>query len=175
MFCISPLLSLVSTTTLVQTYHRLKVYIPNQYPLLSSCLYRPFLHSDLSEVFKWKSVSDSFLLQIVHWLPISSLTKFHCCCCSYVASVVSDSVQPHRRQPTRLLCPQDSPGKNAGVGCHFLPQQNFIAVCLNFQSSLWLQYLCQILQHHHTLLSLFLTVLHSHCSSGGFWNMVKSV
>ena len=27
----------------------------------------------------------------------------------------------HRRQPTRLLCPWDSPGKNTGVGCHFLP------------------------------------------------------
>ena len=38
----------------------------------------------------------------------------------YVASVVSDSVQPHRRQPTRLRCPWDSPGKNTGVGCHFL-------------------------------------------------------
>ena len=29
---------------------------------------------------------------------------------------MSDSVRPHRRQPTRLLCPQDSPGKNTGVG-----------------------------------------------------------
>ena len=36
--------------------------------------------------------------------------------------VMSDSVQPHRRQPTRLLCPWDSPGKNTGVGCHFLLQ-----------------------------------------------------
>ena len=35
---------------------------------------------------------------------------------------MSDSVQPHRRQPTRLLCPWDSPGKNTGVGCHFLLQ-----------------------------------------------------
>ena len=33
---------------------------------------------------------------------------------------MSDSVQPHRQQPTRLLCPWDSPGKNTGVGCHFL-------------------------------------------------------
>ena len=32
---------------------------------------------------------------------------------------MSDSVQPHRWQPTRLLCPWDSPGKNAGVGCNF--------------------------------------------------------
>ena len=35
---------------------------------------------------------------------------------------MSDSVQPHRRQPNRLLCPWDSPGKNTGVGCHFLLQ-----------------------------------------------------
>ena len=31
-------------------------------------------------------------------------------------------VRPHRRQPTRLPCPWDSPGKNTGVGCHFLLQ-----------------------------------------------------
>ena len=35
---------------------------------------------------------------------------------------MSDSVQPHRRQPTRLCHPWDSPGKNTGVGCHFLLQ-----------------------------------------------------
>ena len=35
---------------------------------------------------------------------------------------MSDSVQPHRRQPTRLPHPRDSPGKNAGVGYHFLLQ-----------------------------------------------------
>ena len=37
-------------------------------------------------------------------------------------SVVSDSMQPHRRQPIRLPNPWDSPGKNNGVGCHFLLQ-----------------------------------------------------
>ena len=35
---------------------------------------------------------------------------------------MSDSVRPQRRQPTRLPCPWDSPGKNTGVGCHFLLQ-----------------------------------------------------
>ena len=35
---------------------------------------------------------------------------------------MSDSVRPHRREPTRLPCPWDSPGKNTGVGCHFLLQ-----------------------------------------------------
>ena len=39
-----------------------------------------------------------------------------------VASVVSNSVRPHRRPPTRLPRPQDSPGTNTGVGCHFLLQ-----------------------------------------------------
>ena len=33
---------------------------------------------------------------------------------------MSDSVRPQRWQPTRLPCPCDSPGKNTGVGCHFL-------------------------------------------------------
>ena len=36
---------------------------------------------------------------------------------------MSDSVRPHRRQPTRLPHPWDSPGKNTGVGCHFLLQR----------------------------------------------------
>ena len=35
---------------------------------------------------------------------------------------LSDSVRPHRRQPTRLPHPWDSPGKNTGVDCHFLLQ-----------------------------------------------------
>ena len=35
---------------------------------------------------------------------------------------MSDSMQPHRRQPTGLPRPWNSPGKNTGVGCHFLLQ-----------------------------------------------------
>ena len=38
------------------------------------------------------------------------------------------TIRPHRRQPTRLPCPWDSPGKNTGVGCHFLLQ------CMNVKS-----------------------------------------
>ena len=30
------------------------------------------------------------------------------------------TVRPHGWPPTRLLCPRDFPGKNTGVGCHFL-------------------------------------------------------
>ena len=53
-------------------------------------------------------------------------TVEYCCCyCCYVASVVSDSVRPHRQQPTRLPRPWDSPGKNTEVGCHFLLQVEY--------------------------------------------------
>ena len=41
-------------------------------------------------------------------------------------SAVSDSLWPHGLQPTRLLHPQDFPGKSTGVGCHFLLQRIFL-------------------------------------------------
>ena len=50
--------------------------------------------------------------------------------------VVSDSVRPHRWQPTRLLRPCDSPGKNTGVGCHFLHQ------CMEVKSESEVTQLC---------------------------------
>ena len=36
---------------------------------------------------------------------------------------MSNSMRLHRQQPTRLPHPWDSPGKNTGVGCHFLLQR----------------------------------------------------
>ena len=42
-----------------------------------------------------------------------------------VCSVLSDSLQPPGLSSTRLLCPQNFPGKNTGVGCHFLLQRIF--------------------------------------------------
>ena len=78
-----------------------------------------FLSTFMSNIF-WVFVSVIFHT----WKPfIGPYTKDCCCsCCCYVASVVSDSVQPYRWQPTRLPRPWDSPGKNTGVGCHFLLQ-----------------------------------------------------
>ena len=57
-----------------------------------------------------------------------------------VASVVSYSVQPHRWQPTGLPRPWDSPGKNTGVGCHFLLQ------CMKVKSESEVTQLCPILR-----------------------------
>ena len=53
---------------------------------------------------------------------------------------MSDSVRPHRRQPTRLPCPWDSPGKNTGVGCHFLLQ------CMKGKSESEVSQLCRTLR-----------------------------
>ena len=49
---------------------------------------------------------------------------------------MSDSVRPQRWQSIRLLCPWDSPGKNTGVGCHFLLQ------CMKVKSESEVAQLC---------------------------------
>ena len=51
----------------------------------------------------------------------------------------SNSVRPHRWQPTRLPRPWDSPGKNTGVGCHFLLQ------CMQVKSESEVSQLCPTL------------------------------
>ena len=51
---------------------------------------------------------------------------------------MSDSVRPHRQQLTRLPHPWDSPGKNTGVGCHFLLQ------CMKVKSESEVAQLCPI-------------------------------
>ena len=51
---------------------------------------------------------------------------------------MSDSVRSRRWQPTRLPRPWDSPGKNTGVGCHFLLQCMKEKVEVKFLSRVWL-------------------------------------
>ena len=48
-----------------------------------------------------------------------------------IQTVMFVSLQPHGLQPTRLLCPWDSLGKNTGVGCHSLLQGIFLTQGLN--------------------------------------------
>ena len=67
-------------------------------------------------------------LSLLHWqvdfLPLSCprSPRVHC---MHVCSVMSDYLWHHGLQPTRLLCPWNFPGKNTGLGCHFLPQGIF--------------------------------------------------
>ena len=51
---------------------------------------------------------------------------------------MSDSVRPHRQQPTRLPCPWDSPGKSTGVGCHFFLQCMKVKSEVKSLSRVWL-------------------------------------
>jgi len=53
---------------------------------------------------------------------------------------MSDSMRPHRQRPTRLPRPWDSPGKNTGVGCHFLLQ------CMKGKSESEVAQLCPTLR-----------------------------
>ena len=60
------------------------------------------------------------LNKIIHLKKFSNLLCLFLYSGVCVCSVVSDSLQPHRLQPARLLCPWNFPGKNTGVGCHAL-------------------------------------------------------
>ena len=59
------------------------------------------------------SIHGIFQARVLEWGAIAF------CDLILFTSVVSNSVRPHKQQPTRLPCPWDSPGKNTGVGCHF--------------------------------------------------------
>ena len=78
---------------------------------------------------------------VLFWIFRNSLFLINsCCCCCCVTSVVSAPVRPHRRQPPRLSHPWDSPGKNTGVGCHFLHQ------CMKVKSESEVTQLCPTLR-----------------------------
>ena len=49
-------------------------------------------------------------------------------------TVMSNSLSPHGQYPARLLSPWTSPGKNTGVGCHFL---GYTVGCQNEVNLLW--------------------------------------
>ena len=59
--------------------------------------------------------------------PWEARTSYQSASCS----VEPDCLQPHGLQPTRLFCPLDFPGKDTGVGCHFLIQGIFLTQGLN--------------------------------------------
>ena len=89
---------------------------------LQSC---PTLHDSRDCSPPVSSTHGIFQTRVLEWVAIAfsgfrmgASHKWGNCCCE-VASVMSNSVRLHRRQPTRLPCPWDSPGKNTGVGCHF--------------------------------------------------------
>ena len=82
------------------------------------------------------------MILVVNVVTLRSSAVLKCICLSYAAAaksliVMSNSVRPRRRQPTRLPHPWDSPGKNIGVGCHFLLQWKW-KVKVKSLSHVWL-------------------------------------
>ena len=69
--------------------------------------------------------TNMFLLYMnIFFLNLSRFTdrvSQHCCCCLMTKSCLT-LLRPHELQPARLFHPWDFPGKNTGVGCHFLSQ-----------------------------------------------------
>ena len=78
------------------------------------------------------------------------------CNCVLGHSITSRALRPHGLQPTRPLCPWNFPGKNTGVGCHFLLQGVFSTQRLNpsFLNLLQRQ-VGSLPLHHHIVLAHF--------------------
>ena len=94
-----------------------RMKVKSETEVAQSCL---TLHDPVDCSLPGSSIHGIFQARILEWGAIAFSMQRICCC--YVTSVVSDSVRPHRWQPTRLPRPWDSPGKSTGVGCHFLLQ-----------------------------------------------------
>ena len=86
------------------------------------------LHSVCQQIWKNQQWPQDWKRSVFIPIPKKGNAKE---CSSVSPSVVSDSFWPHGLQPTRLFCPWDFPGKDTGVGCHFLLQGIFPTQELN--------------------------------------------
>ena len=77
-------------------------------------------------MIKWKHFTST---SVSISIPVSILL-FSCL-------VLSKPLWPHGLWPTKALCPWNSPGKNTGVGCHFLLQGIFLTQGSNMHLLHW--------------------------------------
>ena len=86
-------------------------------------------------IFLFLAITSELQQNTCSTIVLKSQLPTHCQCqcvsvlvdpnwfvCVCVCSVMSNSLQPHGLQPTRLFYPWDYPNKNTGMGCHFLLQ-----------------------------------------------------
>ena len=108
----------------------------SQMPKLQFCRTMQFIQGQTGS--KWRrvtctQVSESTGLKVVtaaktkpaYWALIRHQASDPGCCHHLAAKSYQTLLQPHKLWPARLLCPWDFPGKNTGVGCHFLLQGIF--------------------------------------------------
>ena len=85
----------------------------------SECVYQVTFLKVIKRKDGTSAIAPRTTLQVARLQTVSLLLLL------FSHSVMSNSLQPHGLQPARPLCPQDFPGKNIGVGCHFLIQGIF--------------------------------------------------
>ena len=118
-----------------------RLLCPSNFPgknIVVDCHFRPqgiFPIRDQADSLPPSCLGSPYLL-FRQWLNVGLRVASCCCFCCEVTSVVSNSVQPQRWQPTRLPSPCDFPGKNTRVGCHFLLQ------CMKVKSESEVAQLC---------------------------------
>ena len=76
----------------------------------------------------WTWISCTGRRVLYHWASREAQWDVLCCAKPLQSCL---TLQPHRLEPTRLLCPWDSPGTNTGVGCYALLQEIFLTQGLN--------------------------------------------
>ena len=106
----------------IQCVSRNSEKIQRQERLLLRVVSPPGTNSSLLDNHYSTQCDPSDCLEISSFLPI--LTASYLGTVSH--SVMSDSLRPRGLQPTKLLCPWCSPGKNTGVCNHSLLQGIFL-------------------------------------------------
>ena len=91
----------------------------------SGCIYKEeklkdkCITNNLQKIHNRNPLKVSISLKYFKYRLIWNIGVIHMHAC-WVASVLSNSLQPYGPQPARLLYPWGSPSKNTGVGCHSL-------------------------------------------------------
>ena len=123
---ISPNLMVLCPDIIYHIHHPFVHYLKNPF-IPKLCLYLhfpPFLYLSSSPPVSVQSIFLCYDLYLALFIIFKIKNNFPTSdsCSLFSHSVVSNSLWPHRLQPTRLLCQRNAPGKNTGMSCHFLLQ-----------------------------------------------------
>ena len=118
-------IDLVYFPNVIKHFFAIYLWIPTWY--LFGKIFKPIGHLDCYKMFATNRMS-SFIPRDIYFNPAA-------------AAKSCPTLRPHRRQLTRICRPWDSPGKNTGVGCHFLLQ------CMKVKSESEVAQSCPTLSH----------------------------